>query len=153
MRNVPQKHKRIMKIHIIRELSEAVRFQIDALLHTLSRNAPELSTERLQTVLQDESFTLFAAEGENGVISGMLTLTYCNTLSGRKYWIEDVVVDEAFRGKGAGRALVRAAVDYVKKKEELPVIYLTSNPSRISARSLYVSEGFKEYETGVFRIK
>lgn len=142
-----------MKIHIVKEASETVRFQIDSLLHILSKNAPELSAERLQTVLLDESFKLFVAEGKNGEISGMLTLTFCNTLSGRKYWIEDVVVDEKFRGKGAGRALVRAAIDYVKTKEELPVIYLTSNPSRVSARSLYRSEGFEEYKTGVFRIK
>ena len=43
--------------------------------------------------------------------------------------------------------------DYVKETETSPVIYLTSNPSRVSARNLYRSEGFEEYETGVFRIK
>jgi ribosomal protein S18 acetylase RimI-like enzyme len=83
----------------------------------------------------------------------MLTLTCCQTLSRPKYWIEDVVVDPSCRGKGAGRALVQAAVRFVKEKNDGSVIYLTSNPSRTAARNLYRSEGFEEYETGVFRIK
>jgi ribosomal protein S18 acetylase RimI-like enzyme len=48
--------------------------------------------------------------------------------------------------------LVRAAVNYVKENETVPAIYLTSNPSRVAARSLYMSEGFEEYNTGVFRM-
>ena len=142
-----------MKTYILQEITENTGVRINELLHHLDSSAPEVNVDTLRELIETDCFELFVVEDTNGHISGMLTLTYCNTLSGRKYWIEDVVVDEAFRGKGAGRALVRAAVDYVKKKEELPVIYLTSNPSRISARSLYVSEGFKEYETGVFRIK
>lgn len=142
-----------MKTYILQEITENTGVRINELLHHLDSSVPEVNVDTLRELIETDCFELFIVEDTNGHISGMLTLTYCNTLSGRKYWIEDVVVDEAFRGKGAGRALVRAAVDYVKKKEELPVIYLTSNPSRISARSLYVSEGFKEYETGVFRIK
>jgi ribosomal protein S18 acetylase RimI-like enzyme len=82
----------------------------------------------------------------------MLTLTICHTLACSKYWIEDVVVDPAHRGEGVGRALVRAAVNYVKENETVPAIYLTSNPSRVAARRLYMSEGFEEYNTGVFRM-
>jgi ribosomal protein S18 acetylase RimI-like enzyme len=82
----------------------------------------------------------------------MLTLTICHTLACSKYWIEDVVVDPAHRGEGVGRALVRAAVNHVKENETVPAIYLTSNPSRVAARSLYMSEGFEEYNTGVFRL-
>ena len=36
--------------------------------------------------------------------------------------------------------------------ERKPSLYLTSNPKRTAARALYRSEGFEEYETGVFRI-
>lgn len=39
---------------------------------------------------------------------------------------------------------------FVAENEE-GTITLTSNPSRTAARSLYRSEGFEEYNTGVFR--
>ena len=110
-----------------------------------------IDAERLARLVKEEDLYLFVIE-EDSRLAGMLTLTFCETLSRRKYWIEDVIVDDAFRGKGFGRALVRTAVDFAREKEGLPTIYLTSNPSRISARSLYMSEGFEEYETGVFRL-
>ena len=99
-----------------------------------------------------DQFNLFVAEDENGTIAGMLTLTCCPTLSRSKWWIEDVIVDPSYRGQGVGRALVQAAVAHVKATDISSSLYLTSNPSRVSARRLYVSEGFEEYETGVFRL-
>jgi hypothetical protein len=42
-------------------------------------------------------------------------------------------------------------VAHAEAKEERPAVYLTSNPSRVAARRIYKSEGFEEYETGVFR--
>lgn len=122
------------------------------LLQTLNAEAPPLDVSRLNKLIADDSFKLFIAEEENGLIIGMLTLTRCHTLACSKFWIEDVVVDPVFRGKGVGRTLVRAAVTFVKENETDPTIYLTSNPSRVAARSLYMSEGFEEYKTGVFRL-
>ena len=142
-----------MKTYILREISEEQFARVGALLQTLNAEAPPLDIIRLREILVNDSFNLFIAEDENSLITGMLTLTICHTLAGSKYWIEDVVVDPAHRGKGIGRALVRAAVNYVKENEPFPTIYLTSNPSRATARSLYMSEGFEEYDTGVFRIK
>ena len=126
--------------------------RIDTLLHMLSPKALTLTYEKMQTLLNNENIWLFVAEDDCGEITGMLTLTRCHTLTRCKYWIEDVIVDDRFRRKGIGRALVKAAVDHVRNIEEHPRIYLTSNPSRSSARALYRSEGFEEYETGVFRI-
>ena len=50
------------------------------------------------------------------------------------------------------KALVKAAVSHVKQSGRPCRIYLTSNPSRTAARNLYRSEGFEEYDTGVFRL-
>lgn len=141
-----------MKTYILREISEEQFARVGVLLQTLNAEAPPLDITRLRKLLADDSFNLFIAEDENCLITGMLTLTVCHTLACSKYWIEDVVVDPAHRGEGVGRALVRAAVNYVKENETVPAIYLTSNPSRVAARSLYMSEGFEEYNTGVFRL-
>lgn len=142
-----------MKVYILKECDALLRERIDALLHVLSSDAPAVDAGRMQELLGDEGFALFVAEDGCGEVAGMLTLTRCRTLSRGKWWIEDVVVDERFRGRGIGRALVRAAVEHVRSKEQHPTLYLTSNPSRVSARVLYRSEGFEEYETGVFRLK
>ena len=142
-----------MEICILNTLNNESLQQVDSLLHQLSPAAPTISRQRLAELLEDAGFKLFVARNDENIIVGMLTLTACKMISYTKYWIEDVIVDDTCRGLGLGRALVRAAVNYVKEKESSPVIYLTSNPSRVSARNLYRSEGFEEYETGVFRIK
>ena len=142
-----------MNTSILQAIDDKSALQLDELLHKLDPEAPSLTRERLEYLAGQADFKLFTASDSDGNLAGMLTLTCCQTLSRPKYWIEDVVVDPAFRGKGAGRALVQAAVSFVKEKNDNSVIYLTSNPSRVAARNLYRSEGFEEYETGVFRIK
>ena len=140
-----------MNTYRLENIDKTAAEQVEKLLHLLDSELPSIDAERLARLVKDEDLHLFVTEVD-GRLAGMLTLTFCETLSRRKYWIEDVIVDSSFRGMGLGRSLVRAAVDFAKKKEGLPTIYLTSNPSRISARSLYMSEGFEEYETGVFRM-
>ena len=82
----------------------------------------------------------------------MLTLVWYDAPSGRKAWIEDVVVDGAARGCGAGDALVRAAVAHAARIGAGKVM-LTSNPAREAARALYRKVGFEEVETTVFAFK
>ena len=142
-----------MNISILQTIDDKAVRQLDDLLRKLTPEAPVLTRERLEFLSKHADFTLFTASDSEGNYVGMLTLTCCQTLSRPKYWIEDVVVDPVCRGKGTGRALVQAAVSLVKERGDDSVIYLTSNPSRIAARNLYRSEGFEEYETGVFRIE
>lgn len=83
-------------------------------------------------------------------ILGMLTLATFDIPTGRRAWIEDVVVDAAARGQGAGRALVEAAIS---KSEEVGAVSLdlTSRPHREAANRLYVRCGFEPRETNVYR--
>ena len=126
--------------------------EIDSLLHELSSTLGKTDRERVNSLIQNGGLILFAAENQDGEIAGILTLTHCETLTSTKFWIEDVVVSDRFRGQGIGRALVKTAIQHVDNIPTPHSLYLTSNPSRIAARSLYRSEGFEEYETGVFRI-
>ena len=126
--------------------------EIDLLLHELSPTLGTIDRDRVNRLLKEDRLTLFAAEDDNDRLAGMLTLTFCPTLTGDKYWIEDVIVSNEYRGQGIGKALVKAAVSHVKQSGRPYRIYLTSNPSRTAARNLYRSEGFEEYDTGVFRL-
>ena len=141
-----------MNISIIHKIDEGMQKEIDLLLHELSPSLGTIDRDRVNRLLEEGRLTLFAAEDDNGRFTGMLTLTFCPTLTGDKYWIEDVIVHDEFRGHGIGKALVKAAVSHVKQSGQPYRIYLTSNPSRTAARNLYRSEGFEEYDTGVFRL-
>ena len=139
------------KVYRLTYADKAATERISHLLNSL-RSAPvTLEHSQLQELLTKDSFHLFVAEDEEGVIIGMLTLTSCSTLAGDRLWIEDVIVDESRRGHGTGRALLREAISYASDTLKATSITLTSNPSRVQARSLYRSEGFEEYNTGIFK--
>lgn len=141
-----------MNISRIHKIDEDMQKEIDLLLHELSPTLGTIDRDRVNSLMKEARLTLFAAEDDNGRLAGMLTLTFCPTLTGDKYWIEDVIVHDAFRRQGIGKTLVKAAVSHVKQSGQPYRIYLTSNPSRTAARNLYCSEGFEEYDTGVFRL-
>ena len=150
------------------ELDDKTVQQVDGLLHLLNPEAGAIGAGRLTRLIKEGRLMLFVAEDhsdelyedskDNGIskvsqIIGMLTLCICPTLEMDKLWIEDVVVNEDYRGKGIGRRLVQEAVSHAKRLSSGSKLYLTSNPSRKTARAIYASEGFEEYNTGVFRMK
>ena len=142
----------MIETYLIETVDDKQSKRVNELLGMLHTEPVSIDKERLNHLLKDDGFNLFIVENEDHVIIGMLTLTCCRTLAGEKAWIEDVIVDEKFRGKGAGRALIRTAVRHAEDAG-YSVVYLTSNPARTAARSLYSSEGFEEYKTGVFRCR
>ena len=62
-----------------------------------------------------------------GEIVGSLTLAMFRIPTGRRAWIEDVVVDSAQRGKGIGEALTREALR-VAQAAGATTVDLTSRP-------------------------
>ena len=81
----------------------------------------------------------------------MLTVGNYFSPTGRKAWIEDVVVDSSMRGKGYGAMLVNHAIDYVRTLTPCTLM-LTSNPSRIAANELYRTRGFEPKHTNVYKM-
>jgi ribosomal protein S18 acetylase RimI-like enzyme len=67
-------------------------------------------------------------------------------------WIEDVVVDEAMRGRSIGRLLVNSAIEYAKTLGG-GTLMLTSRPSREAANALYRSCGFVFKETNNYKME
>jgi len=80
----------------------------------------------------------------------MLSIGTYNIPTGRKAWIEDVVVDESQRGRGFGDELVKFAIEYSKSLDARSVA-LTSRPSRVEANELYKKLGFVQHETNVYK--
>jgi ribosomal protein S18 acetylase RimI-like enzyme len=122
------------------------------LVPQLSSSAAAPSEDELDEILRSPACTLFLArdrDGDGGII-GMLTLVTYRIPTGVNAVIEDVVVDGAARGAGAGAALVQAALDEAARRR-VRHVDLTSRPSRESANRLYQKMGFSVRDTNVYR--
>lgn len=137
---------------MIFEVKEANKQYVDAvnrLLVQLSSSPRCFTQESLTAIVDSLSSHLFLAESE-GVVAGMLTVGEYIAPTGRKLWVEDVVVDEAMRGRSIGRMLVEHAIAFSKKNGG--TLMLTSRPSRVAANNLYRSCGFEPKETNMYRM-
>lgn len=123
---------------------------VNRLLVQLSAKPAVFTLESLEEIVCSPSSHLFFAECE-GVVVGMLTVGEYLAPTGRKLWIEDVVVDEAMRGRAIGRMLVEHAIAFAGSLGN-GTLMLTSRPSRIAANSLYRSCGFEPKETNMYRM-
>jgi len=121
-----------------------------ALVPQLSSSAPVPTAYELETIVDSPATTLFVARDAQRRIVGSLTLAIFRVPTGVRAWIEDVVVSEEARGRGAGTALVRRALEWAEHAGARTVD-LTSRPDRVEANRLYRSLGFVERRTNVYR--
>ena len=124
---------------------------IRALIEQLTGRDSSFGEEELRQTLQDNASRLFVMRREDAII-GMLTLCIYHCPTARKVWVEDVVVDSAYRGQGLGKELVAFAIDYVEKNLAPCSLMLTSRPERIAANKLYRKAGFEQRQTNVYKI-
>ena len=139
----------------IAELTKSTKEALNAINHLLpqlSVNAKGLSMDRLAELVESDNTLIFLGTDEHDCILGMLSLIVMKIPTGNKAWIEDVVVDQAARGKGLGKSLMNHALEQAKKLGAKSVD-LTSRPSRESANKLYQALGYEIRETNVYRYK
>lgn len=130
--------------------SEPLRQRLEELLNQLTPQPSTLSEQTLRAVLDDSASRLYLLE-EEGRVVGMLTLGIYHSPTGSKGWIEDVVVDDACRGRGYGRMLVAHAIEEARKAG-VAQLMLTSNPLRVAANKLYQAMGFERKETNCYKM-
>jgi ribosomal protein S18 acetylase RimI-like enzyme len=134
------------------EVSEGLVAAMAALVGQLSRSSPTPSAEEVQEIVGSPACHLLLATDDDGTIIGMLTLAVFRIPTGLRAWIEDVVVDEAARGRGVGAALTNAAIRLANERGARTVD-LTSRPAREAANRLYQRLGFVLRETNVYRFE
>jgi len=138
-----------VEVTIALEATDELVDGLNRLLPQLSANATALSIAELRAMVRSEALTLFVARDAVKLI-GTLTLVTFPIPTGKRAWIEDVVVDADARGLGAGELLTKAAIKEAKKRG-VRTIDLSSRPSRVAANALYRKLGFVERETNVYR--
>jgi ribosomal protein S18 acetylase RimI-like enzyme len=117
------------------------REHVQGLLHLLSHDAQ---------VRADDAPTYVAESGDRLV--GMVTLCVFPTLTGRKAYLDHLVVAPGWRRRGIGRALVRHAIERAEAAGASR-IDLTAGDAKQPGRALYESLGFRERDTGSFRLQ
>jgi len=138
-----------VEVEILGEATDEAVAAFGRLVPQLSRSAPPLTSADIARILAAEAITVLIARCE-GTIAGMLTLVMFPLPTGQRAWIEDVVVDEKFRGRGAGEELTMAAIR-IASAAGARTVDLTSRPEREAAGRLYERTGFKQRNSRVYR--
>ncbi|MCJ7622027.1 MAG: GNAT family N-acetyltransferase [Anaerolineaceae bacterium] len=140
-----------MQIHELSQVTDEVLEALRHLMPQLTDIAPP-SRDELEQIISSPACRLFLARDPdtNGKIIGTATLAAYQTPTGVHAWIEDVVVDTDYRGRGIGEALSRIAIEAAVGMRAKS-ISLTSNPSREAANRLYQRLGFVKWETNLYR--
>ncbi len=131
--------------------------KINFLLRQLSEKAKDQSIPDLKRILGKRGVFLVGAF-DNSILVGIAGIYFKETLM-RKAGIiedpgdiEDVVVDEEYRGRGIGRKLMEFLIKEAKKRKA-DCVELTSNSNRTEANAMYESMGFKKRETNCYRLE
>ena len=138
-------------IEILRDVTDEVVAAFERLIPQLSSSSPPPTAAELRAIVEHPDAAVFVARVD-GQIVGSLTLALYRIPTGRKAWIEDVVVDSGARGHGLGEALNRAAIDEARHRGAKDV-NLTSRPSREAANRLYQRLGFERRESNQYRYR
>ena len=115
--------------------------------------SPDAATDfsALRSSIMGGTTSVFVLRRSSRIVASATAVRF-STPTGSHCRIEDVVVDERMRGRGLGREIMEKTLDALRAMN-VSHIELTSHPSRVAARALYRSLGFKPRKTGVFELR
>lgn len=131
-------------------MTPELELALAVLLPQLNPKIPAPTAERLRALIADASVTLLIARDKSAIV-GTATVIVYKTPAWIKALVEDVVVDERARGRGAGEALMRACLD-VARERGAQMVELQSASFREAANRLYPRLGFERRDTNFYRM-
>jgi ribosomal protein S18 acetylase RimI-like enzyme len=138
-----------MTISILSDVTPETVDALNRLLPQISSSPKTLTGEDLRRLVDAPTVRILLASVD-GEPAGILSLGWVSTLTGKKAFIDDVVVDQRHRGRGIGEALMREALNQARALG-VKSVELTSRPSREAANRLYQRIGFRKRETNSYR--
>jgi len=139
-----------VRIEAATQATPELRDALAVLLPQLNPSLPIPSLEHLAAVVADSAVTLLVARDGLQVV-GIAAVVVYTTPIWVKARIEDVVVDQAARGRGVGEALVKECVE-VARGRGAGIVELQSARSREAANRLYPRLGFALRDSNVYRL-
>ncbi|GAC1537477.1 MAG: hypothetical protein NVS3B12_21510 [Acidimicrobiales bacterium] len=138
-----------LAIDVVADPSADVVEAFAQLIPQLSSSNSPPGPDEIAEMIAGPGTTVFVARLGTQIV-GTLTLVVFRIPTGLRAWIEDVVVDDAARGVGAGAALTQAAIDLATELGA-KTVDLTSRPSREAANRLYQRLGFEQRTSNLYR--
>ena len=141
-----------VQISEVTEVTPEVVEAFGRLIPQLSSSNPPPSETDLKAIVTSRASVLLVARDpeRDGAIVGSLKLVLFRIPTGVRAWIEDVVTDDAARGRGVATALNEFAIEHARRAGARTVD-LTSRPTREAANRLYQKIGFQPRDTNVYR--
>ena len=119
---------------------------------TIGKNYKPLTDDDLTEICKSPTtILLIAREAEGKKIVGMITLAIYRIPYVKKAYLDDLAVDETYRGLGIGSTLLNKAIALAKEKRAAYVDF-TARPTREKSNKLYDKLGFAKRETNVYRL-
>lgn len=134
----------------LKTANKQVLAAINRLLPQLSSGAKKLPLRRLYQIVKDKN-TIFIGVWDGKNMIGMGSVIFILTPVGFRARIEDVVIDERYRGHGWGSRLTGLLVSEARKRR-VSFIELTSRSNRVAANRLYRMSGFRRHHTNMYRL-
>ena len=138
-------------IELVTQFDSALIAPIADMLAQLTAREYPFGEQELRAIVEDSASQLFVMRDDERIM-GMLTLGHYTSPTGRKVWVEDVVVSAEYRGEGLGRKLINHAIEYCRENLSPCTLMLTSNPARVAANELYRTSGFEPKQTNVYKM-
>src|SRR5690606_41876089 len=107
-----------MQIVEITEFSQALQNALAGFMEQLTGRTVDVKEDFLRELIESPHSHLFCAVGDDGMYIGTITVGIYLSPTGKKAWIEDVVVSEQQRGLGIGKAMVQHAIAFVRQRSE-----------------------------------
>jgi ribosomal protein S18 acetylase RimI-like enzyme len=120
------------------------------LIPQLSSSSPPPTAAELHQLVTGDDTHVLVSRDDDGTITGTTTLVVFRIPTGIRSLIEDVVVDQAYSGRGISYDLARFALD-LARRHGAKTCDLTSRPSREAANHVYQKLGFEKRDTNVYR--
>jgi len=140
---------RMITYGYLEQVGDRTAEDFNGLLVQMTSDPDVMTTERLNEILAAGT-KILTAEDE-GRIVGTASVLVLRQMRWYKAWLEDIVVDEAYRGQGIARHLMEMSAQYAREKG-CRNLNMTSKPGRENAWTLYESLGYKHRDTNVFRL-
>lgn len=131
------------------ELTDELQSQISNLYTQLNA---QIKQRPLTEILEaNNNVIVFIAKEGNDVVATAL-LSFYKVLSGFRGMIDDVVVDEKFRGQGIGRKMTERVLQEAKEIGIDEVLLFTGH-HRKAAIKLYTGLGFELRKSGIYNVR
>jgi phosphinothricin acetyltransferase len=143
----PKNNSLIIKRLQVSDFNEATNTQVESLFKQLNASIGQIEADKIAATRE----TVFLGCWDGDKIVGMALMATYKVISGHKGMIEDVVVNEQYRGKGIGKKLMQFLLREAKMMN-LDEILLFTGHHRKAAISLYTSLGFVLKDSGLYRL-